>query len=70
MTFIILLYIFLGVLVVVAIVAIATFIVSKYLEKQPHITICLGKLSTNEVDDIEKATEYLKLTNNNEDGIL
>lgn len=67
------LYIFLGVLIVIAIVAITTFVISiyeKHLEKQPHITIFLRKLPSNKEDDIGKATKYLKLTNSIKDGIL
>lgn len=73
MVFKIFLHVFLGVLIVIAIVAITTFVVSiyeKHLERQPHITILLGKLRSNKEDDIEKATEYLKLTNSIKDGIL
>ena len=74
MALIILLHIFLGVLVVVAIVAIITIIISKYetkyFEKHPLNTIFLGKLPSNKTDDVEKATEYLKLTNSIKDGIL
>lgn len=73
MTFTILLHIFLGVLIVIAIIAISTFLISiyfKYSEKHYNLPLILGKLSDDKSeDDIEKATEYLKLTNNNKDGI-
>ncbi len=73
MTFTILLHIFLGVFIVIAIIAISTFLVSiyfKYSEKHYNLSLILGKLNDyKSEDDIEKATEYLKLTNNNTDGI-
>lgn len=73
MTFTIVLHIFLGVLIVISIIAISTFIVSiyfKYCEKHYNLPLILGKLSDDKSeDDIKKATEYLKLTNNNTDGI-
>lgn len=73
MTLTILLHIFLGVLIVIAIITII-FIISliycKYSDKHYNLTLLLGKLSDDKSeDDIEKATEYLKLTNNIRDGI-
>lgn len=59
-------HVFLGVLIIIAIVAVITRIVTIYinysLKKAPH-TILLGRLNDNLADDSQEAMKYLKLTN-------
>lgn len=55
--------IFVGTMIVVAVVAVVTFIISKFINKQSPVgSIFLGKLANTD-SSIERAMDYLKLTN-------